>query len=435
MRLEENVAVALAELGVDPAAAVGVATSGGADSVALLHILAGQRGDSVHALHVDHGLRSDSERDASFVEALAVQLRVPCSVLRGSVTVDRRGSIEAAARRVRYAALGAEAAALGLDCVATAHTRDDQAETVLLKAMRGSPLTGIAPVRGIFVRPLLDVSGAELREWLSARGLEWREDPTNLDRRFERNWVRHDVMPMLAARRPGVAKALARVGSMARADGSVLDSLADEVIGRAEIDDAGVLVGDELQALPPAIAARVVRGALRTFGVEAPTETVEDVVGLGPRGRLRAGHVFVQRIPEGVAFVRDGLAPDPLVLTEAEGGRSDSGWAMNVRLGPRTAEPWTWRTSVPGVAGLSIRSRRPGDRVPTAAGTRKVQDVLVDAKVPLPLRDLVPIVTVRDEPIAVVGFTTAPADGADVLDIEPLRTTWSRAILWNRAVA
>jgi tRNA(Ile)-lysidine synthase len=300
--------------------------------------------------------------------------------------------------------------------------------------MRGSTVSGIAPVRGIFVRPLLDVAGAELREWLAERGLEWREDPTNLDTRFERNWVRHELMPMLVARRAGVAKALARAGAFARADEDVLDALADEVISRAEVDDVGLLIGDELSVLPTAIASRAIRKSFRALGEEASADATEDVLGLGPRGRMRAGSVLVQRIPEGIAFVRaQGVAPAPVRLDEGRAASRD--WAVTVRLGTAADERWTWRTHLPEATDVVIRSRRPGDRVGTAAGTRKVQDVLVDAKVPLPLRDLVPVVTVHDEPIAVVGLTTAPHAGPVVLDVQPFEPTWSRAILWNRAAA
>lgn len=421
----------LGTLGVRPEDRLGVATSGGADSTALLHLLASARGD-LHVLHVDHGLREDSPADAEFVERLADDLGLRCTVLRPRVDVRRGDSIEAVARRARYEALDAAADRLGLTWVATGHTRDDQAETALLGVLRGRGAAGIAQVRGIFVRPLLDVSRADLRAWLTERGLAWREDPTNADVRFERNWVRHELMPALARRRPGVANAIARLAGRARADEQVLDALASEVFARASIDERGVLLpNDELAFVPRAIATRVVRKALWSLGADPSADVVSRIVPSDLRRRVRCGDVVVQRVPEGIAFVADAApAPEPLVLDD--GAVESASWGIRVRLGPLSQEPWRWRTALPA-GRVAIRARVPGDRVQTAGGTRKVQDVLVDAKVPRPLRDLVPVVAVDDEPVAVVGLSSWPDEGTRVLDAEPFNPTWSRAVLWTRA--
>jgi tRNA(Ile)-lysidine synthase len=168
-------------------------------------------------LHVDHGLRADSARDAGFVRMLGARLGVPVEVRRVEVGP---GSVEAAARAARYAALEAEADRVGATRIATGHTADDQAETVLMRVLAGAGVRGLAaipPVRGRVIRPLLDVRRPALRELLVAAGLPWLEDPTNQDRRFARNRIRHDVLPVLAgAVDTDVVPLLVRTARLAR---------------------------------------------------------------------------------------------------------------------------------------------------------------------------------------------------------------------------
>ncbi|OGK94457.1 MAG: tRNA lysidine(34) synthetase TilS, partial [Candidatus Rokubacteria bacterium RBG_16_73_20] len=174
--------------------AVLAAVSGGADSVALLHALVALAPAwrlRLSVLHVDHGLRPDAARDAEFVRALGARLGVPVEVAR--VAVSPRGSLEAAARAARYAALAAAADRVGAARIALGHTADDQAETVLMRLLEGAGvrgLAGIPPVRGRFVRPLIERRRAEVVAELGRTGLAWVEAPTNADPRFLRNRVR-----------------------------------------------------------------------------------------------------------------------------------------------------------------------------------------------------------------------------------------------------
>jgi tRNA(Ile)-lysidine synthase len=386
----------------------------------------------VHVLHVDHGLRDESSDDARFVASLARHLGVDCTVLEVDVAAAAGESLEAAARNARYGALTRAAERLGLQWVATAHTLDDQAETVLMRAMRGSGtggLAGIAPVRGIFVRPLLDVTGAELRDWLRDRSLDWREDATNADKRFERNWVRHELMPLITKRRPGAAKALARIASLARADEQTLDALADDVVERAHRDDAGILFED-IDLVPRAVATRAVRKACWLLGREP---SYADVSELLVAGGARCGALTAHRMREGLAIVRDPVAvPEPLVLSS--GVIASAAWGIRIRVGPASEVRWRWRSVLPGDAAV-VRSRRPGDRIRTTGGTRKVQDVLTDAKVPRVLRDLVPMITVGDAVVGVVGLTRLDGTSDTVVDVEPWNPSWSRAALWSRATS
>jgi tRNA(Ile)-lysidine synthase len=432
MKLEDRLAMSLDRFGVAERDLLGAAVSGGADSVAMLHLLA-NRG-RVHVVHVDHGLRPDSASDARFVEDLARQQGLECTVMRADIRIGRGESVEAVAREARYHALAEAAQRLRLRWVATAHTLDDQAETVLMRALRGAGtggLAAIAPARGAFVRPLLEMERGELRSWLEERNLEWREDPTNEDTSFERNWIRHELMPLIDRRRPGARKSLARASTLARSDERVLDALADDVFTRAQVDDAGVLFED-LDMQPAAIASRVLRKACWQLGEEP---SYADVSRLLDGSRARCGALIADRLPEGLALVRDPLpVPSELILANDNGEFALTDWGIRVRVGPASPPAWSWRAQFPA-NGAVIRSRRPGDRVRTTGGSRKVSDVLVDAKVPRVLRDLVPIVANRAGAVAVVGHNVPAAASGMVVDVEPHEPSWSRAAVWSRATS
>jgi tRNA(Ile)-lysidine synthase len=192
-----------------------VAVSGGADSMALLDLLretARWHGGRLRAATVDHGGRAGSGADADFAVDRCSAWGIPCT----RIEVRPRRRSEAALREVRYAALRE----LGADVIATAHHRDDQAETVLIHLMRGATLAGLASIAWRYdgvVRPLLDVSRAELRAWLVWRGVPFREDPTNAARDRLRNRLRHEVLPLMEEIRPGAGAALARTATRAAA--------------------------------------------------------------------------------------------------------------------------------------------------------------------------------------------------------------------------
>ena len=220
-----------------------VACSGGGDSTALLllvHGWAASRGIPVAALHVAHGLRGEAGlADARFCADLTARLGVPYGFLSVDVPSERRKgeSVEAAARRLRYGALLAVAAATGA-VVLTGHTRDDQAETVLLHLERrlGRGRGGIRSKRpdGV-VRPLLEFSRAELRAWLEAQGVPWREDETNANEGFARNRVRRSVLPGLERRMPGATERLARAGEAYSRRIDALDGRLDQAMAEEKI--------------------------------------------------------------------------------------------------------------------------------------------------------------------------------------------------------
>ena len=209
-----------------PPAGMVVAVSGGADSVALLRGLADVFAGRLVVAHFDHGLRgSESEADAAFVRELAAQLRLTCVVERWHRQPANEKNLEAAARSARYTWLAKVARNEKLRVVATGHTASDQAETVLFHLLRGTGLTGL---RGIarrrkldgnleLIRPLLDAGRSDVERYLKALDQRWRDDSSNVNRRFARNRIRHDLLPLLARDfNPRVAQALARLGREAQ---------------------------------------------------------------------------------------------------------------------------------------------------------------------------------------------------------------------------
>lgn len=451
MDLCERTISGLRAAGVRAGERVGVAVSGGADSTALLHLLVDAHAElplDLHVLHVDHRLRPASEADALAVVGLASGLRLPCRVLCPSVDLIGGASVEAAAREARYEALEDAADELGLSRILTAHTLDDQAETVLLRMLRGTGVKGlraIAPERGRIVRPLLAVRRQELRTYLRERGIPWLEDPSNDDLRFDRNWLRSEILPRLEARRPGVAANLARLADLARADEAALGEMAAGALRRARLPAPGVLLdGSVLAGLPAAVASRVVRCAVEELGTSADADETAELLALLDRepGVAFSGapDLVAWRTHEGLLLLpRDLPAPGPVALA-GPGTTEAEAWGVRLRVGADpAAPPWSWRCGVRSEEPLTIRARRPGDRITTRAGTRKVQDVLVDAKVPRPLRDLVPVLAAGDRPVAVVGVGPAPVPSGSgpamlVVDADPLEGSWWKGSgWWSRA--
>jgi tRNA(Ile)-lysidine synthase len=250
--------------------------SGGADSTALAFVLADlapRLGARLVALaHLNHRLRAAADEDEAFCRELAHQLGLPFDCDRIDVAAEaraRKTSVEDAARTVRYSFLNGVAAARGGSRVAVGHTRDDQAETVLLRLVRGGGPTGLAaihPRAGLVIRPLLDARRRDVEAYLHQRGQGWREDESNQDRAIPRNKVRHELLPWLVdAFGGGVVDVLARQAALSRDDADWFDRVATETAaGLVQEDGPGVkLEWAALEALHPAIARRVILAALR----------------------------------------------------------------------------------------------------------------------------------------------------------------------------
>ena len=403
-----------------------VAVSGGADSVALLHALttlAPAWSLRLHALHVDHGLRVDSARDAKVVRRLGERFGVPVEVV--AVTVERRGSLEAAARAARYAALTTCADRVGATRIALGHTADDQAETVLMRVLQGTGMRGLAgipPVRDRIVRPLIECRHADLVAEVRRAGLEWVEDPSNQDRKFLRNRIRHEFLPWLTeSYGPEMPDALVRVATAARATVGALDRIAASELERlAETAEGAVILPLEpLRGLPRDVAGEVLRQAAARLGSRAPLRAWAHrglrrlLATPPPRHRFRIGAVTLEVSGPRLRLALGALPP----LTE-----------RRVTVPGRLALPEIGRTLeatlcdadgfvIPDDPGrvvfdadllptaFVVRPRRAGDRFTPFGGVeRKLKDFLIDAKVPRWERDRVPIVEAAGEIVWLGGI-------------------------------
>jgi tRNA(Ile)-lysidine synthase len=253
-----------------------VAVSGGADSVALLHALLGI-GQRVEVAHVHHGLRgAEADTDLAFVATLSHALGVPFSSTRVDAARRDGRSPEARARALRYEAL--EQIRVRRDCaqIATAHHQDDQAETVLLRAVRGTGLAGLAAIRpsldgGRVLRPLLGLRRAELRRYLAERGLAFREDASNRDRSIPRNRMRAEILPALESIQPGASARLAALARLAaQADGALVGELEPRLDAQLELADGGVWFDDDTLAdLDDARRARALLAIASRAGLDS----------------------------------------------------------------------------------------------------------------------------------------------------------------------
>ena len=254
-------------ISMPPSGRILCAVSGGADSMCLLHLLH-SRGRDVVAAHFEHGIRGEeSLRDAAFVQSWCRELGIPCVTGHGDVPVYAREkgiSMETAARALRYRFLEETAAEQDCAWIATAHTADDNVETVLLNLTRGAGalgLQGIPPCRGKIIRPLLGVSRREIEDYLEKNAVPHVEDSSNESDDYSRNRIRRRVTPVLREINPGLNEAVGRTARLLAQDEDCLSGLAKDFIDR--FYDGESLPGKELLALHRAVASRVIRRLCR----------------------------------------------------------------------------------------------------------------------------------------------------------------------------
>ncbi len=272
-----------------------VGLSGGSDSVGLTRLLQDLAEHAeftvVGLAHLNHRLRASSARDEAFCRDFAERVRLPLVVDQAAVrdfAAAESLSLEDAARRLRYAFLERTAAERGADRIAVGHTQNDQAETFLLKLIRGAGLRGLGgiyPQRGAVIRPLLDVTRAEIQSYLASRAETWIEDETNDDLTNPRNRIRHRVLPELDRALGGWAGgAIARAAALIREDGQWLDALAEQrlrILARPTADGLEIDVRHLIEN-PPPVVRRVLLSAMREAGGarEIGLEHVEAVAAL-----------------------------------------------------------------------------------------------------------------------------------------------------------
>jgi tRNA(Ile)-lysidine synthase len=427
---------------------VAVALSGGPDSVALVYLLlelqaAGEL--SVAGLaHFNHQLRgAEADGDEAFCRAMAETLGLPFEAGRGDVRAlarSERRSVEDAARAARYAFLEAAADRLAAEVIAVGHSADDQAETFLLRLIRGAGprgLAGIRPRSGRIVRPLIDIPRVDLRQYQASRQLDSRVDSSNADLDIPRNRVRHELLPYLQREfSPGISAVLAREAAIARVDEDRLQQEAIDLAASIVLRSTSAVDVDRaaLTSLHPALASRVARVALQALAPDTfiGFDHIERLLRFAREGSRGAALSLPgqQAVHRGSRIV---LGPEPPRGGSARQSNSfrfplsipgevmlgDQGWAISAERAdwldrPGAAGP-ARSVSVavalePGSLPLAIRSRRPGDRFrPLGLGHgKKLQDFLVDRKVPRDSRDRLPLVVDRDDRIVwVVGESVA----------------------------
>ncbi|MFQ5802471.1 MAG: tRNA lysidine(34) synthetase TilS [Candidatus Methylomirabilales bacterium] len=418
---------------IQPGEGVVVAVSGGADSIVLLHCLLRLRAGfslTLHVAHFDHRLRESSRSDALFVQEVAASWGVPATT-KSWIREERRGrSLQAEARRARTHFLEDLASQVGATKIAMGHHRDDQAETVLLHLLRGSGLRGLRgmlPIKeGCVIRPMLAVGREDIEAYAKAHQLSFVEDPTNRDLRYHRNRIRWHLLPLLQREyNPSMTRTLARMAALVADDEGYLEEVAREVFcSLVDSQERGACMElSALRRLAPAIRRRILERAIRTVAPEAYVTSahVEAVERL-----LRPGGLSAVPLPQNQWAWRSGglltvgrrerkerspihqelRVPGALVLAE---------WGMRIEatILPRSmADPSDttpdrvyidWKHVLPP---LVVRSWRPGDRFRPwrLKGSKKLQDLFVDAKIPREERYKIPVVTDQHGILWVPGF-------------------------------
>lgn len=381
-----------------------VMVSGGPDSVAMLRALV-ELGGEPAVLHIDHGLRGDESReDAEFVRALCERLGVACEV-RG---IELEGSnLQEAARLERYRLAEEVADGFGITTVATGHTADDVAETVLMNLARGTGLrglSGIPPLRGRFARPLIERQRNEILAYLEHLGQPYRTDPTNLTGKYTRNRVRLEILPVLEEIYPGAATNIACGAALAREDLEALEDFAARTVHRR--GDETFIRPDELLAQPFSVRRYAIRGAYSMLAPDEPplafahVEAVLRLLGEGEGTRtldLPGGIVAAARTTGELVFYY-GERPSTIVCDLLPGRLDFEGWNIAVE---EVGGFDTVDAARPEVAYLDarrgpyrVRMAREGDtmRPLGLGGTKKVFRAMMDRGVPKDLRRQTPVI-------------------------------------------
>lgn len=392
---------------VSPGSRGVVLVSGGADSAAAAAGLVGALGaEAAVGLHLNYGLRPDSDRDqvtcAELCELLGIELEIETPELGG-------GNVQAEAREARYEAAERLRRARGLDWIATGHTRTDLAETVLYR-LATSPgrraLLGLRARRGAIVRPILSLDRDEARRLVSQAGLPFRDDPTNAEPRYARNRIRNEVLPVLREIGPEAEATIAETQAELAEEAEALDRVAADALAESGAVAAGAIGRDALAEMDPAVRRLALRRlAERAAGAPVPlsrsraaeiwslvNEPEGGVIELGGGVEARAEHGHVR-------FV-SGAEEEPAEATLAVPGVCRFGsWEVRAELvaGVRSAEGPDLAVLDPSslTGSLTVRAWREGDRMRPLGlgGTKSLQDLFTDGKVPRSLRHALPVVT------------------------------------------
>lgn len=418
---------------------MGLAVSGGADSVALVHLLlpiCRTMGIQVQVLHLNHGLRGRaSDADQRFVQKLAEAYGAACTIDRAPPRVKKTTpnadaekvtqSLEMWARTARLAFFRRCAAELQLDVIATAHHADDVAETLLLRLARGAGMAGLAGIKPrsvlrasnaapplTLIRPLLACTRTELRAWLNHHGYVWREDSSNRDTAISRNHLRQVVLPWLEKHwLAALRRQLLRSAEILRAEDEWLNTQAETALA-AITGPRGTLRRTALTRLPLALQRRAVRLWLIAQGRSGDAvgfDAVAQFLQYGPP-RKQAPKIKPKRPLSNTPVALP--VPGSIIVA---GMRVSTQLAPGIvrRTGPIGCLPAACSLNPAALAGrpLELRGRHPGDRIAPLGlnGSRKVQDILIDAKVPATIRDTIPLLVCGHEIVWLPGYRVARA--------------------------
>lgn len=430
-----------------------VALSGGADSVAMLDLLVNLHGMRLQLVvaHMNHLLRgADSDADEYFAAEAAKTYRLPFCSARvdvAAVAKERGLSIEEAGREERYRFLRQSASEYGCRRIALGHHLDDQAETFLIRLMRGSGSSGLASMRpysesGLLIRPLLGVRKTELEDYLRCKNISWREDVSNHDTSFLRNRVRHQLLPLLADYNPEATVAIARAAELLAGDDELLESMTRSAFERLfsiEANTATAVIG-RLLAQPRAIRLRLLREGVKAVKGDLrriSSGHIADIEKLLASSNPSAGldlpcAVRVSRVYEKIRFTSchdagSDHCPDLAAFERNIYGEGvyqlPSGGELQVDIiqcgGQRNSADRLFLDPSILSRRLELRYFRNGDRfVPSGmTGTKKLKDFFIDRKLPLELRRKTPILLCDGELVWVCGIQAAsiphllPAEG------------------------
>lgn len=453
-----------------------VGVSGGPDSLALLHVLRQIVGpERLVAAHLDHNLRPDAAADAQFVAETAVAWQIPYTLQTYDVAALAREeglSLEVAGRQARYTFLANLAHQVGTRLIAVGHHADDQVETLLLHLLRGTGLRGLRGMQLIrplpadpdflLLRPLLYTSRAEIEAYCHDQQLQPRHDATNLDTRFRRNWVRHELLPQLVTFNPQIKRNLQQLADLVDANMEILDDRFIDAWFAAvnDIDEDWLVLDRPIwRRQPLALRRRLLRAAVRQLDaqVEINFRSLEqarllaEAKGSGTTAVLPGGMVLevgykelvVRRdtaviIPELPQLANDELLPLPVPgqVSLAHGWWLETAVLNQFDLTAiqHNRDPWTVYLDAAQAESLCLRPRRPGERMqPLGLNGRsaKLKEIMINRKIPAALRARWPVVAHEDQALWLVGHVLDERVGVTAVTRQVWRITcqppeWTR---------
>ena len=414
-----------------------IGLSGGADSTALLDLLSTLPAFPLRliAAHLNHCLRgADSDADEQFCRELAAHHGIPFESRRVDVKTMARAdslNLEDAGRRARIVFFDELVTTRQARAVVLAHHTDDQAETVLMRLLRGSGMSGLAGMpwrndRG-YVRPMLEITRSEIEAYLSERHLEWREDSSNRDISFLRNRIRHELLPLLEQYNPSVRTCLTITAGILSAEDALLDDQTVQAAGQVCRFPDGTASCDisRLDALPLALQRRLIRLMLSRLAGNLEHIThrhLENILQMATAARpnlrisLPQGLVAVKEYGTLIITSRDKPAFESSEISIPGPGsyRLPDGSLLRIELSPAPVDPCGAATTACFDADRAlfpwqVRTFRPGDRIQPLgmSGSKKVKDIFIDAKIPAARRTRTPLVFCGSELIWIVGLRTS----------------------------